>query len=361
MQVSDVMIEDVVTVSLDDNIAKALSLMIENKLHQLPVVDQNGYRGMIFAKQFFETNIFPRTTKVANFVVSAPSLSPNSLILSAYRDMVGSGLRALPVLAKDRLVGIVSETDLVLNAYLGNILVADVMQGAIVIPGDSTLSSALSKMKKHNISRLPVIDKNGKLIGGVDTIDIARILRVPKERKSGSRTTKISSGEVRTNVRDVEVREIMHDVTSIDRAAKLADSVKILNKEEELIVTDNNMPIAIITPQDIIKFLMPEGRGPMIHVSHVRDEGVKNEVVTEITKFLKRMKSRFDRIYSVEVAVDRHTNRKYSMRGKLMTTKGLITAKSVAWDVRGATRELMNRLDRRSTTKSIKRGPSKMK
>jgi CBS domain-containing protein len=215
-------------------------------------------------------------------------------------------------------------------------------------------------MKRQNISRLPVINKDGKLIGNMDTLDIAAVLRVPKERKSGSRTTKLSSGTERTDPREVQVREIMHNAMPVERGSKLGDAVNVLKRAEEIIVTDNNMPIGIIAPKDIIKQLMPERGGPMIHISHVEDEGAKNEIVTEVTKFLKRMDSRFDRIYSVEVAVDRHKNRKYSMRGKLMTTDGLITAKSVGWDVRAAVKELMNRLDRRGTTsKSAKRGPSK--
>jgi CBS domain-containing protein/ribosome-associated translation inhibitor RaiA len=360
MQVSDVMIKDVITVSPDDTVAKALSLMIENNVHQLPVVEKNAYTGMIYAKHFIETNIFPKTTKVKNFVVKAPSLDPNVEIRDANQAIVRSGLRALPVIAKERLVGMVSETDLVLNTELGNMLVDDVMRGAIVIPGDSSLSNALAKMKRQNISRLPVINKDGKLIGNMDTLDIAAVLRVPKERKSGSRTTKLSSGTERTDPREVQVREIMHNAMPVERGSKLGDAVNVLKRAEEIIVTDNNMPIGIIAPKDIIKQLMPERGGPMIHISHVQDEGAKNEIVTEVTKFLKRMDSRFDRIYSVEVAVDRHKNRKYSMRGKLMTTDGLITAKSVGWDVRAAVKELMNRLDRRGTTsKSAKRGPSK--
>lgn len=361
MQVSDVMVKDVITVSPDDTVSKALSLMIENKVHQLPVVEKNRYVGIIYAKSFIDANVFPETTKVNSFIVNTPSLSPNTSILDANRTIIETGFRALPVTNKDKLVGIVSETDLVLNSNLKNISTDAVMQGAIVIPGDSSLSNAMSKMKKHNISRLPVVDKDGKLIGSLDTIDIARVLRVPKERKSGSRTTMISSGEGRVDVRNVQVREIMHNASPVDRGSGLDNAAKVLRKAEEIIVIDNNRPLGIISPKDIIKKLLPESGEPMIHIAHVEDDSARNEVTTEIKKFLKRMKGRFDRIYSIEVAVDRHKNRKYSMKGKMMTTEGLITAKSVAWDVRSAARELMNRLGRRGTTsKTTKRGPSKI-
>ncbi|MEM2759637.1 MAG: CBS domain-containing protein [Nitrososphaerales archaeon] len=358
MQVSEIMIANAVTVSPEDTAAKALSLMIENKIHQLPVVEKDSLLGMIYAKRFIGASFFPETTKVKNFVVRTPSVNSNVEIGEVNEIIIKSGLRALPVMSKNKFVGIISETDLVLNQDLGTMLVDDVMRGAIVIPGDSSLSNALSKMKKQNISRLPVIDRDGKLMGSMDTLDIAGVLRVPKERKSGSRTTKLSSGTERIDVRNVSVKEIMHDVTPVALGTRLAHAVRVLKMAEEIIVTHKDLPIGIITPKDIIKRLIPAHGRSMIHISHINDQSAKTEIVTEISKFLKRVNSRFDRIYSVEVAVDRHKNRKYSMHGKMMTTRGLVTAKSVGWDVRIVARELMNRLDRRGTSHKIVRRES---
>lgn len=359
MQISDIMITDVITVSPDETVAKALSLMVENRVHQLPVLDGNYYVGMVYAKNLIEANVFPRTTKISSFVVKTPSINPAATAQEASQVMIKSGLRALPVIEKDRLVGIITEVDLVLDQDFGKLYVDHVMHGAIVIPGSSSLSSTLSKMKRQNISRLPVIDANGRLIGGLDTLDIAEVLRVPKERKSGSRTTNPSSGTERVDLREVQVKDIMHRVKPVETGTKLSVAINVLNTSDEIIVTENNMPIGILTPKDIMRSIMPEQRKPMIQISHVDDEGVKNEIITEISKFLKHMKGRFDIIYSVEVAVDRHKNRKYSMRGKLMTTEGLVTARSVGWDVRGAARELMNRLGRRSEPRSVKRATTR--
>ncbi len=49
----------------------------------------------------------------------------------------------------------------------------------------------------------------------------------------------------------------------------------------------------------------------------------------------------------MNVSVDRHRTRKYAMHGKLMTTAGMIAAKSTGWDVRSASKELVTRFDRR--------------
>jgi len=347
MNVSDVMITDVVSIAPEDTVSKVISLMLDNKIHQVPVVARNSYKGMVYVKKLIEVGTFPRTTKVQTVTVNTTSLEPEAEIWEASQAMIRSGLRALPVIANNELVGILSETDLALAVDVGNAFVDEVMKGAIVVEEDSTLSYALSNMKKQNISRLPVVRKNSKLVGVIDTLDIVQILGVPKERMSGSRTTMLSAGSDRADFRSVKAGEIMHKASSVKIGTRLKDALKLLKRTEEIIVTDNDMPAGIITPKDVIKFSMPEHKGPVIQIAHVEDESVKQEIMTELTKFLKRIAGRFDSIYSFEVSVDRHRTRKYSMHGKLMTTKGLVSARSAGWDVRSASKELVSRLDRR--------------
>ena len=363
MNVSDVMIKDVISIEPEDTVSKAISLMLDNRVHQLPVVAKNSYKGMVYAKNLIETYVFPRTTKVQTVAVNTTSLEPDAELWEANQAIIRSGLRALPVISKDKLMGIVSETDLALAVDVGNTLVDDVMNGAIVVEEDSTLSYVLSKMKKQNISRLPVISKNGKLVGVIDTLDIVQVLGVPKERMSASRTTMLSAGSDRTDVRSVHVGEIMRKALPTKRGARLSDAVKLLKRAEEIIVTDNDMPVGIIAPKDVIKLSMPERRGPIVQIAHVDDENTKQEILTELDKFLKRIAGRFDRIYSCEVSVDRHRTRKYSMHGKLMTTDGLVAARSTGWDVRSASKELVTRLDRRigDYKPDRRRGPSKIR
>ena len=144
---------------------------------------------------------------------------------------------------------------------------------------DSTLSYALSNMKKQNVSRLPVVTKNSKLVGVIDSLDIIQVLGVPKERMSGSRTTTLSAVSDRADVRSVKVREIMRRASAVKTGTRLSDAVKLLKRAEEIIVTDNDMPAGIIAPKDVIKLSMPERRGPVVQIAHVDDEGVKQEKI----------------------------------------------------------------------------------
>ncbi|MGH9877696.1 MAG: CBS domain-containing protein, partial [Nitrososphaerales archaeon] len=299
MNVSDVMVRDVISIEPDDTVAKSIGLMVENKIHQLPVVAKNLYKGMVYVKKLIEVGVFPKTTKVQTVTVSTASLEPDMEIWEANQAMMGSGLRALPVLSKDKLVGIVSETDLAIVADVGSALVDDVMKGAIVVEEDSTVSYALSNMKKQNVSRLPVVSRNSRLVGVIDTLDIIQVLGVPKEKVRASRTTMLSAGFGRaTDFRSVKVGEIMRKASPTKVGTKLSDAVKLLKRAEEIIVIENDMPAGIIAPKDVIKFSMPEQRGPLVQISHVDDEGVKQEIMTELNKFLKRIAGRFDSVYS---------------------------------------------------------------
>ena len=57
MKVSEIMIGKVLSLNLDNTVAKALSIMHENNINQVPTVDDTeNYCGMIFAKDFLVVN-----------------------------------------------------------------------------------------------------------------------------------------------------------------------------------------------------------------------------------------------------------------------------------------------------------------
>ncbi|MGH9878302.1 MAG: CBS domain-containing protein, partial [Nitrososphaerales archaeon] len=140
MKVSEIMVTDVYTLDAEDTIAKAYSLMEDKSISQVPVVDGSGrYSGMIFAKQLLSSSAQPYS-KLKSFVANTSTVNPEFDVEKAAQLVIGSGNRALPVVAKGKLVGIVSETDLVQTADFGHAAVDEVMSGAIVIEEDSSLA-----------------------------------------------------------------------------------------------------------------------------------------------------------------------------------------------------------------------------
>ena len=78
MKVSEIMVRDVFTLSAEDTIAKAYSMMERERVSQIPVVDSDSRcSGMIFAKQLIASTAQP-SSKLKSFVVNTSTASPDT-------------------------------------------------------------------------------------------------------------------------------------------------------------------------------------------------------------------------------------------------------------------------------------------
>ena len=341
MNVSDIMAEKVLSLGLEDTVSKALKDMYDNNINQLPVTDNEGkYVGMIFAKEFLNLNAQP-SSKLKHFIVKTPVLSPNDTVEKCTQLIVTTGNRALPVVERAGLVGIVSESDVALTANFGHATVDEVMSGAIVIEESSTLANALNKMRRYNISRLPIIKANGLLAGIINALEIARILSVPRERMG--KPPAVSST---IHPRDTTVREIMRRVESVERGTLLNTLIDDFKKNEEIVVVGDKRPIGIVTPRDALEITLPKKRSPSIHVAHIEGEA-RNTIQEQLSRFLKKIQGKLENVQTVIVYADKHKSRKYSVRARLITAKRVIDAKAVGYDPLSAVKELISKLDRR--------------
>jgi CBS domain-containing protein len=339
------MVSDVFTLDAEDTIAKAFSLMESRSVSQIPVVDRDGrYAGMIFAKQLLASTAQP-SSKLKSFVVNTAALTLDTDVEKAAQLIIGTGARALPVVEKGKLAGIVSETDLVQTADFGHAVVDEVMSGAIVIEEDTSLADAISKMRRYNISRLPVINTKGVLRGVLNILDVGRIIgAVPRERTSKS--AGISGGT--TGIRDVKVKELMRRAVSAERGTRLNALVENFRRNEEVIVVGDGRPMGIVTPKDALELVLPKrSSGPVIHMAHLEDGQDRVEIQEQLQRFLKKIQGKLGDVQSVVVYVDKHKTRKYSLRTRLITARGVIDAKAVGYDPLSASKELIAKLDRR--------------
>lgn len=80
MKTSEIMTDDVIALTSDDTTGKALNIMYEKRINQIPVIDKyQKYLGMIFAEDFLNVNASP-SSKLKNFVVKTPVLNPTNSI-----------------------------------------------------------------------------------------------------------------------------------------------------------------------------------------------------------------------------------------------------------------------------------------
>jgi CBS domain-containing protein len=126
------------------------------------------------------------------------TMKPNDTVGDAARCMDELNVGVIPVCDGDRLVGMVTDRDIVVRGVakqgeVKSMKLADVMSGNVrCAKEDDDVDRVLSEMAEAQIRRLPVVDENQHLVGIVTLGDIAA-KSVDEESDVGTSLGDISS------------------------------------------------------------------------------------------------------------------------------------------------------------------------
>lgn len=128
MYVKDHMTKDPFTIKADTSVSKALDIMAKNHFHRLPVVDGNGKliglltEGMITESSgknqtslsIYELNYILNRTKAEDIMVrDVTTVSPDVFLEEAANRMLEKNISVLPVVdEEDKVIGIITEKDM---------------------------------------------------------------------------------------------------------------------------------------------------------------------------------------------------------------------------------------------------------
>ena len=134
----------------------------------------------------------PRSWRVGHWMTAPVRVvAPTTLVLEAYDQMMSAGIRRLPVIADDHLVGIVTLGDLrearpprglshsiyELNALLARLTVTEVMTHTpYTVTADTPVQVAAEIMLTYKIGGLPVVDAGERVVGIITESDLFRLL-----------------------------------------------------------------------------------------------------------------------------------------------------------------------------------------
>ncbi len=107
------------------------------------------------------------------------SASPDDTILDIAKKMKEEKIGSIVVMDKDKPVGIVTDWDIVSNGVIkdakpGTIKAKDVMQQIHTIESEESITEAARQLRKHNIKRLGVVYKN-RLVGIISSSDVIAV------------------------------------------------------------------------------------------------------------------------------------------------------------------------------------------
>ncbi len=105
------------------------------------------------------------------------TIGPEATLAEAYEAMKRGGFRIIPVVEKDRLVGVVTDRDVrSRTGELEQTMVRSVMTDAVVtVTPDTSIRQAARTMLECEIGGIPVVE-NGRVVGVVTTSDVLKAL-----------------------------------------------------------------------------------------------------------------------------------------------------------------------------------------
>jgi CBS domain-containing protein len=197
IRVKGIMLNPKFVASIDNDAILAVKTMIQLDEWQVPVINsvqEKIYNGVFGLENFIEAIIRTSPEKLVREVSQIMSkdvvtCSPEDEIDDIWRLMQNKSLAGLPVVKKDRLVGIITMKDLLDKGALlptfesakgrfrASSKVSSVMKTQVIAVKPKIKAIRVAKiMVSKNIGRVPVVDEEGKLIGIVDREDVVRLI-----------------------------------------------------------------------------------------------------------------------------------------------------------------------------------------
>jgi predicted transcriptional regulator len=253
--VKDVFSEGFVNVSENDTLSDCLTLFKEEMPPVLVVLDNDGkYKGVLARRWIIRSRLDPSRAKVKKLMRPAPTVTLHDSLSKVARLMIGSETRQLPVYSGEKLLGFVTDEDIIHGAVMekwGNTQVEEIMtKKPFVIEEDESVGAVLSLFREEGISHVPIV-RDGKLVGLVSIHDIIENIFHPRQRQTvGERV-----GE-KVPVLSIPAKGIMTKrVITVAPETKLKDAAKKMHKFDisSLVVVRKRRPVGIVTKRDFLE------------------------------------------------------------------------------------------------------------
>ncbi|MEM7819562.1 MAG: CBS domain-containing protein [Candidatus Aenigmatarchaeota archaeon] len=352
MKVEDIMIKDVKYISPNDTISKALGIMKNNKIHQLVVMDENKFMGMLEIKKIVTKDLNPKT-KIHTLITNVPTINKDENIEKCIELLLNSGLRALPVVEKNKIIGIISETDILKVAdkfFDTNKNISEIATKCLFVNKYDNVGKIKKIMRENNISRVPVIEKD-KIIGVVDTLDLIKLYEGMERMDARGGKLKEAGTKEKLRINITPAEAIMSEPIVVSSDKKLKDIISMLQKYEEIIV--QNGSICIVTPKDILElFVSQPKRGIYVQITGMQNENIEFKVKMDqqVNEFIQKFGKLIENIEYLFIHIEKMQKGgkkiKYSIRVRFKTPFGLFVSHAWGWQPINIIQIAFNKLER---------------
>lgn len=377
---NDVMSFEIFSVNKNDTLKTVLPILINKKIHNVPVFDGKAFVGFFGYKQLARLYRRPVIqTQIGKYIVKPPEISKDTSIIDVSDYMYRLNQKVLPVVENGTLVGIVSEKDVLKSAIESGVLkgkkVEDFMtpEPLSVLETD-LLGTAFSMIRESNISRLPVVNRDGKLVGILKSFDLMKEIFSKEENRNKGDVNygaRAKSSKDSSNAAYVYAPEIMSEgkmpvkylMNDKPATAIIGDPIEFAFKDAlerdiiSVIIVDNkSRPIGIVVPKDIVAYLAKQKKVDTINmqisglenedgISDFEKEQIHRMVGEAVHKLSAIEKIQFFTIHYKSYHTDNPKNQKHSIRIKVNTDNGLFVVRDYGHDIIDATSKLLESLE----------------
>ena len=348
------------TVQVGDTLSRCLEGFKKGMPPVLAVLNEKGkYEGMITRRSILRSRLDPTTTKVKSLMKVAPRVTPDTPLSELAKLMIGSGVRQLPLFEKSKLLGFVTDENVIHAAISGewgsNSIETIMTRAPHTLEGNRSVGAVLSLMREYGISHVPVMDR-GKLTGIVSIQDVLENIYWPQRHQTtgdivgekietlgvpakGIMANPVITVEPKTNLRDAERNMHDHDISCLcvvseDRLVGIVTKLDFLEPISQLETTLRKLTVQFgVKDVDI----SPEQQAFMME---------------EFDSFAHRFQDAFQ-LGTLFVYMKSHGNT--STRGTPMihcrlqfrTVRGTFISSSEGWGIEPTFRVALDRLERR--------------
>ena len=356
MNITDIATEEYIQVDADERLGKVRSLFERENPKGIIVTDDDGYVGIITERQLLQSHIEDNAKVNVLMRTNVPQIDRDENIRTVARMLVEGGTKVAPVFEDDTLWGIITE-DAILEAVLDNLDVLTVEQiftdDVVTLREDDHLGKAINYLRENDISRLPVVNENGRLSGMVTTHDIAEFaVRTMERQHAGDR-----SGDT-DRMLDLPVYDLMNSpVETATREESVTDVVKRMFEHDYagLVITpvdDDGEIEGILTKTDVLRALTyTEEENMDVQITNIDllDTISRTDIQEAITEVADKYQAM--QVHHAHVRLSEHKER---LRGtplihcqiRLRTNRGQVAGSGEGYGSDTAFRVAMDKLER---------------
>ena len=251
----DIFSKEFNSVKDNDTLSKCLESFKKNMPPVLAVLDEKGkYEGMITRRSILRSRLDPTVAKVRSLKVAAPQVGLDTSLGALAKLMIGSGVRQLPLVDNGKVLGFVTDENIIHAAVgdeWGRMAVEKVMTRAPhTLESNRSVGAVLGVMREYGISHVPIME-GGRLVGMVSIEDILVNIYWPQRRQ----TLGDIVGE-KIETLGLAVKGIMASpVITVNPKMNLCDAEQRMHDRDVscLAVVDDERLVGIVTKLDFLE------------------------------------------------------------------------------------------------------------